>query len=656
MKNLLLLLAMLFALPVLSQESAVYPFREDGKYGYKDSKGNILFPARLDHAGYFSNSPLAAVKENGKYGYIDKSGKIAIALQYDLALDFHNGYAVVEKGGLRGLIDITGKEIIPITMRQVDSQPSASMIRIKSDDKVGYFNTELKKEVVPLRYEDGDFFYENRCAVKKNGKWGFIDKKGTEVIAFNYDGADFFVESRAAVKSGTYWGFIDVSGKMVIEAKYDSVGYFYKGGTFVKQADKWGVIGKSGKQIIPFKYDAVSIEDLYMIDPLARLRAYINREMYLVDVTGIEIPVKGLDNVRLEESYVNTHLIGEKNGKAALLDKDGKQLTQPIYENIEFVPDALTNPYFIIATVDGKKGVLDKNGVPVTAFIYDNAEAPDYYDLWLIKDNVSYRANVEGCKINAPRGMESVSEILFADAAEVSVGDYAAFLTSRRGSEDYEKLLPDTNAMPAKLRPAFKVFFIEEEPMVIDFKSPLFTKAIDVSIPRGADKRKMESTFLFPVTGITYEQANAYCAWRSEQSNETYESSDVGVGITFRLPSPREWEAMAKGGLPKGAAALDSLNKEGCMLYNFKTTTKCKTSDDMAAKRGPGLVHTNDFWPSLLGISTIFGNAAEMTSIVGVAKGGSYMHFAKQCYPAEIQEYYGTQPWLGFRCVAEFRR
>ena len=53
------------------------------------------------------------MKKDGKWGYIDKTGKEVVPCQYDNALGFSDGLAVVEKGGKCGYIDKTGKEVIP---------------------------------------------------------------------------------------------------------------------------------------------------------------------------------------------------------------------------------------------------------------------------------------------------------------------------------------------------------------------------------------------------------------------------------------------------------------------------------------------------------------------------------------------------------------
>lgn len=55
------------------------------------------------------------------------------------------------------------------------------------------------QHVIPAQYEDGNPFYEGFAAVKKNGKWGYIDKTGTVIVDFIYDDAGNFSEGFAIV-------------------------------------------------------------------------------------------------------------------------------------------------------------------------------------------------------------------------------------------------------------------------------------------------------------------------------------------------------------------------------------------------------------------------------------------------------------------------
>lgn len=51
--------------------------------------------------------------------------------------------------------------------------------------------------------------------IKANGKYGYIDRKGTIAIKPKYDMADDFSEGLARVKLGSKWGYIGSNGEML---------------------------------------------------------------------------------------------------------------------------------------------------------------------------------------------------------------------------------------------------------------------------------------------------------------------------------------------------------------------------------------------------------------------------------------------------------
>jgi hypothetical protein len=65
--------------------------------------------------------------------------------------------------------------------------------------------------VIAPEFDAADTFIDGLALVKKNGKWGYIDKTGTVVIAPQFDqvvGALGFPEGLAPVKKGGKWGYI----------------------------------------------------------------------------------------------------------------------------------------------------------------------------------------------------------------------------------------------------------------------------------------------------------------------------------------------------------------------------------------------------------------------------------------------------------------
>jgi formylglycine-generating enzyme required for sulfatase activity len=184
----------------------------------------------------------------------------------------------------------------------------------------------------------------------------------------------------------------------------------------------------------------------------------------------------------------------------------------------------------------------------------------------------------------------------------------------------------------------------------------------------------------YPVVGVTWEQAQAFCNWRTQLYNTTHK---VG-GQDYRLPTEAEWEYAARGGkqlglYPWGGNYLRDNN--GCFLANFKPMRGSYTDDTGATTMKVGSFAPNDY-----GLYDMAGNVAEWTSSAYVSstntmvadmnpnfqynaknddadvlkrkviKGGSWKDIAYylQCGVRTYEYQYESRPYVGFRCVRSF--
>ncbi len=76
-------------------QTLMYFAGDNGKYGYKDAKGNIVIQPKYDEATPFFGG-FGKVKLNGKYGFIDKTGKETVVPRYDNTGNFYDGMAPVQ--------------------------------------------------------------------------------------------------------------------------------------------------------------------------------------------------------------------------------------------------------------------------------------------------------------------------------------------------------------------------------------------------------------------------------------------------------------------------------------------------------------------------------------------------------------------------------
>jgi hypothetical protein len=118
--NHLLILVLLFAAS-LSYGQDLYAIKEEGKWGYINTKGEPVIPPKYEVVGHFEDG-LAPVRLNGKYGYIDSLGSVMIPFQYEFADDFKFGYARVLQFSDYYLINTDGNVILDLVFETVPSQ------------------------------------------------------------------------------------------------------------------------------------------------------------------------------------------------------------------------------------------------------------------------------------------------------------------------------------------------------------------------------------------------------------------------------------------------------------------------------------------------------------------------------------------------------
>ena len=99
-------------------------------------------------------------------------------------------------------------------------------------------------------FDDVCNFSEGFAAVKKDGKWGYINTKGELIIECKFDDVNYFNKGFAVVKKDGKKGYINTKGEQIIECKFDDVRDFYEGFAPVQKDDRWGYINTKGCPVI----------------------------------------------------------------------------------------------------------------------------------------------------------------------------------------------------------------------------------------------------------------------------------------------------------------------------------------------------------------------------------------------------------------------
>lgn len=188
----------------------------------------------------------------------------------------------------------------------------------------------------------------------------------------------------------------------------------------------------------------------------------------------------------------------------------------------------------------------------------------------------------------------------------------------------------------------------------------------------------------YPVVGVNWKQATAFCIWRSNLLNNYLHQEHQPLAMDYRLPTEAEWEYAARGGLNQAVypwGGYYTRNNRGCFVANFKPL-RGRYADD-------GAISTSvicSYAPNDFGLYDMAGNVAEWTSSSfdesayaythdlnpdykynarpdeshvmkrKVVRGGSWKDIAyfMQCGTRTYEYQDSSASYIGFRCVRDY--
>ena len=121
----------------------------------------------------------------------------------------------------------------------------------------------------------------------------------------------------------------------------------------------------------------------------------------------------------------------------------------------------------------------------------------------------------------------------------------------------------------------------------------------------------------YPVVGVTWEQANAYCAWRTERAIDKL-GANARDFQRYRLPTEAEWEYAARGRSQNEFPweQVKAGNGKGMFYANFMPDNGNFTKDGNIITSRVGIYPSNTY-----GLFDMAGNVAEWTSTAFTASG-----------------------------------
>ena len=332
-------------------------------------------------------SDILKYQKDGKYGLIDFSGKEIVPADYEkiYAIPGIQKSIIIEKDGLRGLVSNTlGEIIIDPDYAEISALTDTydDGYLVKSKDSYYGIITADKKLVLECKYDKiypvtGNDMY----VVTEAGKTKLIKKDGTTVLETGFDEITSINGDNIIIKKDGKFGVLNINGESIIPVQYEDLKFAFDTNYIAKKDNKYGVIKAGNEEAIEFKYASMTYrEEAGFIEAdNEELKTDIidsSLNTVLSDVIISEVNKdKGYIRIREGEDYkyynfkfeekdskdvlaTNTIFLIKENGKYGYENKDGERIVDCIYDDATEQNEL----GYVAVKKDGIWGSLKSNG------------------------------------------------------------------------------------------------------------------------------------------------------------------------------------------------------------------------------------------------------------------------------------------------------
>lgn len=347
-KVLLLLLTISLAVITCAQDILI-PFRVKDKWGYSDLNGKIKIKPRYDYASFFDGDYAKAAVDNGT-GLINKSGKTIIPFHYRDLQTGPEGVIAETADQRTGFYDLRTRKLVIDTQYSMITPVVEGLLLVVNDlGKQGIFDSRSKKWIAPAEYDYASPMADpSKVIVGINGKVFTIDvlSNGPGPVTPYKEDQDIELEDLKTVT---------ITSKPDTDKKQNTSSPAYTDRLF-KEKNKYGFVfdGQFAGDSIPAMYDSIDRSREYSgylgVKNMARW-GIINSKNEII----LRIEYPPLDMVNSDPA--NGFYVVLVNGKKTVISQNGSVLARD-YDQVTL----LQRSY--ILEKDKKQGLLilvDKN-------------------------------------------------------------------------------------------------------------------------------------------------------------------------------------------------------------------------------------------------------------------------------------------------------
>ncbi|MCC6725568.1 MAG: WG repeat-containing protein [Saprospiraceae bacterium] len=315
-----------------------------GKSTLVDKDGNtILNPDNYGLSAWdkndFFEDGYGVVRVKGRYEIIARDGShIPIDKKYESVKPFYKGRAVAKLedkfGGLRGLIDSTGKDVIEPMYSSIE-EFSQGLAKVNRDSKQGIidFNGKVIEPLNANIFITSQRPYGFTIIDKQTKKQTLISPYAGGKRLEGLDNYPKFSEGVAVVSKEKKYGIVDSTCAIIVPFEFDYISDYKNGGLIASKNKQYGVFDKTGKLVVPLEFERISNTpepNLFYVSKTGKMGLMAN---------------DGSTNIPLEYTSIEQASNGvwevSKDNKYGLLNSKGEVLLPIEYDRIDCVNKAL---------------------------------------------------------------------------------------------------------------------------------------------------------------------------------------------------------------------------------------------------------------------------------------------------------------------------
>ncbi|MEO1260265.1 MAG: WG repeat-containing protein [Bacteroidota bacterium] len=356
-------------------DSCVFRANKNNKWGLVNKRNETIWPVEYDSLEIFDRNIIKIYKE-GQWSLFDlKRNKpyektsdnpvflkqyVARPNTYSKNLNYSfkelykvynfswqdslkdRSYYLFEKEELTGVRDFYGNTILePGKFKEIkdiyfEKKKERYLLVTDPGNKTGLFRSG-EGLLLPFVYDDIGFFNEQLYKVKKNGKYGLVNRENEIVLPIEYDAIDGH-----RVKKGYQYGMISARGHLVLPVKYNDL-----------RMNKYHLIDYA----LDRKKGTLNqdLEEVTNMDYEIRKSTSKRRERFFEELAKFDTSQNSKKIEVIRDGAVFWHLPDPKNRQAAKwLDRYGNPILPEGYTE----PQHIYGPFFKV-TKDGSYGLLN---------------------------------------------------------------------------------------------------------------------------------------------------------------------------------------------------------------------------------------------------------------------------------------------------------